>query len=70
LITHQEEVAATADRASSLCGGTILRTGEPMGEILESYAASGGAAASLLDDGVARLVVSHKLVLRANSIPL
>lgn len=29
LITHQEEVAATADRASSLCGGTILRTGEP-----------------------------------------
>jgi Fe-S cluster assembly ATP-binding protein len=29
LITHLEEVAATADRASSLCGGTILRTGEP-----------------------------------------
>lgn len=29
LITHQEEVAAAADRASSLCGGTILRTGEP-----------------------------------------
>lgn len=29
LITHHEEVAATADRASSLCGGTILRTGEP-----------------------------------------
>ena len=29
LITHHEEVAATADRASSLCEGTILRTGEP-----------------------------------------
>lgn len=29
LITHHEEVAATADRASSLCDGTILRTGEP-----------------------------------------
>jgi Fe-S cluster assembly ATP-binding protein len=29
LITHLEEVAATADRASSLCRGTILRTGEP-----------------------------------------
>lgn len=29
LITHHEEVAAKADRASSLCGGTILRTGEP-----------------------------------------
>jgi Fe-S cluster assembly ATP-binding protein len=29
LITHQNEIAASADRASSLCGGTILRTGEP-----------------------------------------
>lgn len=29
LITHQEEVAAAADRTSSLCEGTILRTGEP-----------------------------------------
>lgn len=29
LITHHEEVAAAADRASSLCEGTILRTGEP-----------------------------------------
>jgi Fe-S cluster assembly ATP-binding protein len=29
LITHHEEVAAIADRASSLCGGTILKTGEP-----------------------------------------
>lgn len=28
LITHQNEIAASADRASSLCGGTILRTGE------------------------------------------
>lgn len=37
--------------------------------IAESYAASGGAAASLLDDGIAALVVSHNRVLRANSIP-
>jgi len=29
LITHHEEVAAIADRASLLCDGTILRTGEP-----------------------------------------
>jgi Fe-S cluster assembly ATP-binding protein len=29
LITHHEEVAEAADRASSLCGGTILKTGEP-----------------------------------------
>ena len=29
LITHQEEVAAMADRASSLCGGKILKTGSP-----------------------------------------
>jgi Fe-S cluster assembly ATP-binding protein len=29
LITHHEDVAAAADRASSLCGGTILKTGEP-----------------------------------------
>lgn len=29
LITHHEEVAEVADRASSLCGGTILKTGEP-----------------------------------------
>ncbi len=29
LITHQEYVAAIADRASSLCGGTILKTGDP-----------------------------------------
>jgi Fe-S cluster assembly ATP-binding protein len=30
LITHHEEVAAMADRASSLCGGTILKTGDPV----------------------------------------
>ena len=30
LITHQNEIAVSADRASSLCGGTILRTGEPL----------------------------------------
>jgi Fe-S cluster assembly ATP-binding protein len=30
LITHQNEIAASADRASSLCGGTILRTGDPV----------------------------------------
>ncbi len=29
LITHHEYVAAIADRASSLCGGTILKTGDP-----------------------------------------
>jgi Fe-S cluster assembly ATP-binding protein len=29
LITHHEEVAAVADRASSLCGGTVLKTGAP-----------------------------------------
>ena len=31
LITHQDEIATAADRASSLCGGTILRTGDPLG---------------------------------------
>ncbi len=30
LITHQNEIAASADRASSLCGGTILKTGDPL----------------------------------------
>jgi Fe-S cluster assembly ATP-binding protein len=29
LITHQEKVAGIADCASSLCGGTILKTGDP-----------------------------------------
>lgn len=31
LITHHEDVAAIADRSSSLCGGTILKTGDPSG---------------------------------------
>ena len=30
LITHHEEVAEIADRASSLCGGMILKTGDPV----------------------------------------
>ena len=30
LITHHEEVAEIADRASSLCGGTIMKTGDPI----------------------------------------
>lgn len=30
LITHHEEVAEIADRASSLCGGTIMKTGDPV----------------------------------------
>ena len=30
LITHQNEIAVSADRASSLCGGTVLRTGDPV----------------------------------------
>jgi len=30
LITHHEEVAEIADRASSLCGGTILKTADPL----------------------------------------
>jgi Fe-S cluster assembly ATP-binding protein len=29
LITHQEEVAAMADRTTALCGGKILKTGTP-----------------------------------------
>ncbi len=29
LITHHEEVAEVADRASSLCGGTVLKSGDP-----------------------------------------
>lgn len=29
LITHHEHVAAVADRASSMCGGAILKTGDP-----------------------------------------
>ena len=30
LITHQNEIAASADRASSLCDGTIQKTGDPL----------------------------------------
>jgi Fe-S cluster assembly scaffold protein SufB len=37
--------------------------------IAGSYAMSGGAAASLLDESVASMVVSHRSILRANSIP-
>jgi Fe-S cluster assembly scaffold protein SufB len=37
--------------------------------IAGSYAMSGGAAASLLDDSIASLVVSHNRILHANSIP-
>jgi len=37
--------------------------------IAGSYAMSGGAASSLLDDAVGSLVVSHNRILRANSIP-
>jgi Fe-S cluster assembly ATP-binding protein len=29
LISHRQEIARTADRASYLCGGRIIRTGEP-----------------------------------------
>jgi Fe-S cluster assembly ATP-binding protein len=29
LITHQEEVASVADRSSTMCNGTILKTGDP-----------------------------------------
>lgn len=29
LITHQEDIAMTADRASQICGGRIVATGEP-----------------------------------------
>jgi len=39
LITHQNEIAASADRASSLCDGTILRTGDPLaiGRFFENH---------------------------------
>lgn len=37
--------------------------------IAGSYTASGGAPASLLDDGIASLVVSYNRILRANGIP-
>lgn len=47
----------------------MLDVPEEFEAIAESYAASGGAAASLRDDRVASLVVSNNRVLRANSIP-
>ncbi|MBN1347785.1 ABC transporter ATP-binding protein [candidate division KSB1 bacterium] len=36
LITHREEIANIASRASSLCAGIILKTGEP-GDIISFY---------------------------------
>ena len=36
LITHREEFALSAHRASHLCGGTILKTGTP-GEVVAFY---------------------------------
>jgi len=36
LITHREEIARIADRASQICGGKILRTGTP-GEVADQY---------------------------------
>jgi Fe-S cluster assembly ATP-binding protein len=36
LITHAEEVARHADRASQLCGGRIVRTGTPEA-VIEHY---------------------------------
>jgi len=36
LITHQEEIARIADRASQLCGGKIVLTGEP-GQVADAY---------------------------------
>lgn len=38
LITHQERLAAGADRASQLCGGRIVRTGEPA-TVIENFKA-------------------------------
>lgn len=36
LITHREEIARIADRASQICGGKILRTGTPR-EVADRY---------------------------------
>jgi hypothetical protein len=47
----------------------MLDVSKEFESIAGSYAMSGGAAASLLDDGIASLVVSHNRILRANSIP-
>lgn len=38
LITHQEQLAAGADRASQLCGGRIVCTGEPT-TVIENFKA-------------------------------
>jgi Fe-S cluster assembly ATP-binding protein len=38
LITHREEIAAIADRASQLCGGRIVCTGNPA-KVAEHYKA-------------------------------
>lgn len=37
LITHRDEMAAAADRASLICGGTIIHTGDP-DEVREYFA--------------------------------
>jgi len=38
LITHQEALAAGADRASQLCGGRIVSQGEPAA-VIENFKA-------------------------------
>lgn len=40
LITHREEMAQMADRASQVCGGRIVRTGPP-GEVVRLYKEEG-----------------------------
>lgn len=40
LITHREEMAQMADRASQICGGRIVRTGPP-GEVVRLYKEEG-----------------------------
>jgi len=47
----------------------VLDVSKEFEAIAESYETSGGTAASLLNNGIASLVVSHNRVLRANSIP-
>lgn len=44
LITHQETVAAHAQRGSQLSGGRIVCTG-PAGDVIENYKSQGGAYA-------------------------
>jgi Fe-S cluster assembly ATP-binding protein len=36
LITHRQEIARVADRASYLCGGRIVATGDPV-TVAEQY---------------------------------